>query len=135
MIEHKKFRNLIVVASDMMPYLHQASKKHFSFILSGSAILAVGINNPYRTHPLSRRYGTIMDGVHSELAAFIKVRHIADLSKCSLVNLRLSWKDVKNVKNRPIVISQSKPCCKCLPWVTDVFGRIFYSTSKGFEEL
>lgn len=79
--------------------------KHFSFIVQRSNILAVGQNQQWQTHPIAQEFGHKFSSVHSELDAWIKIRHRnVDLSKCRLINVRINrFEDVKI----------SRPCVCC----------------------
>lgn len=118
-----------------MPKLirNNGGSHHFSFILKSSRLVALGCNEPYRTHPIAAIHKHRFSSVHSELAAIAKVRHKHDLRSLTMVNVRLSSLSIK--AGRPI-LRNSRPCVHCLQMLeTFSFGKIFYSTESGFEKL
>lgn len=103
--------------------------KHFSFIIKRNKIIALGWNQPYKSHPVACKYRHRFNSIHSELHAICNFPYpIKELRKYTLVNIRLD-------KCQQIRIS--KPCKFCIPLLVGVSPRkIYYSTNSGtFEEL
>lgn len=99
--------------------------KHVSMIFLKDQLVAIGINSKYKTHPLARKYGYLFDNMHSELAAWLQVRHM-EHQKMTLVN----W----HFNNRG-QMKLAKPCDKCLQWVLTAFHEIWYTTPSGLERF
>ena len=95
--------------------------KHVSMIFKGNSLLAVGINDKNQTHPLAERYGYLFSNLHSELSAWIKIRHM-EHNKLTLVNWHFNSRDQMKL---------ARPCSKCLNWCISLFDEIYYSTSDG----
>ncbi len=100
------------------------SNKHVSLIFHKSQVIAIGTNE-CKTHPLAIKHGYHYHDMHSELAAFVKCKHLINNKLC-LVNYHF---------NRFGQLKMSKPCAKCTPWVTQIFNDIWYSTGDGFVQL
>ncbi len=110
-----------------------AHSKHFSFIVKNSKILALGLNQPYKTHPWAHRYGYRFSSVHSEWDAVVKLRHKHDFTKLRMINIRLSGSSLQ--ADKPI-LRCSKPCKHCSLWLMGLgFRDIIYSVDTGFEKL
>ena len=128
-----RFESLVNVAMGMLPKIEGSHAKHFSFILVNSKILAVGINHPFKTHPIAMKCGYRFDSIHSELAAVTQLRHKINFQKCRLVNIRLSSSSLKYGKP---ILRMSRPCILCIKWILLMnFKQIYYSTNEGFEKL
>jgi hypothetical protein len=98
--------------------------RHVSLIYSGPSLLAVGTNRR-KTHTLAQQYGYLFNDMHSELDAWIKIRHM-NPRKLTLVNFHF---------NKHSEMKLAKPCRLCLPWVVNIFDKILYSTSDGVERM
>lgn len=129
-----RFDSLINISMSLLPDLKDAcGSRHFSFILRNSKVLAVGVNRPFKTHPLAKLNNYRFESIHSEIDSVIKVRHKVDLSKCTMVNIRLSSDSIK--AKRPI-LRASKPCFRCHDILLSLgFRKVFYTTNEGFEKL
>jgi len=100
-------------------------KKHLSFILHKSRIVATG-RNFFKTHPKAKVIGYAFDEMHSELDAYRKVpRNLRD-KKLTLLNVRF---------NRFGALRIAKPCELCLPWCQEIFHEIHYTTDQGIITL
>jgi deoxycytidylate deaminase len=96
--------------------------RHTAIITRGKKIIAVGVNDTKRTHPLSRKIGNF---IHAELAAIIKIRHYdLDYNKYSLYSVRI---------NRYNKVVNAKPCKYCSQLMYDMFpfGNIYYTIDNG----
>lgn len=130
-----KFQSLVEIAFGILPKLvsHNCGSHHFSFILKSSRIVAMGVNEPYRTHPLAAIYKHRFSSVHSELSSIAKVRHKHDFRSLTMVNVRLSSLSIR--AGKPI-LRNSRPCKHCLQLLEVFkFGKIYFSTDEGFEKL
>jgi len=83
---------------------------HTTFAFKGSKLLAIGINNYTKQHPLhkfgpykSSKGGDYKAGIHSEVSAIIKLG-LEDCSAITFVNLRID----NNNK-----LAKSCPCINC----------------------
>lgn len=86
-------------------------------------ILSFGVNG-HKTHPLTRIHGYRNESIHSELDAYLKIRHFE--FEFNLINFRL---------NKKLELRNSKPCECCMNWISSSkVLDIFYSTDKGFEQ-
>lgn len=121
---------LVQIAMSMLPEL-EGSKLHFSFITYKNNIISIG-TNLNKTHTKAKTLGYRFPCIHSEMSAFLKVRKGTDLSRCRLVNIRLSRASVK--KKTPI-LRMSKPCENCLPWCSGTFKEIIFTQDDGFYSL
>lgn len=89
--------------------------------------------NQQKTHPFAFYNGYRYPSIHAELDAFRKRPRDIDLSKCTMINIRLSRSSIRY--NKPI-LRMSKPCIYCDSWVRSCnFKDVFYSTDNGFETL
>jgi tRNA(Arg) A34 adenosine deaminase TadA len=103
--------------------IHKIEKqeKHFSFIMQGSKILSIGMNNP-NEHPKAYKYGYKFGDIHSELSAILKYGE-EDCSDVYMINIRINR--FGNVRN-------SKPCKTCQNVLKMFrFKKIFYSTTDS----
>jgi hypothetical protein len=130
-----KFQPLVEIAYGILPKLvcNRGGSHHFSFILKSSKVLAVGVNQPEKTHVFAARYGYRFSSIHSELMAVNRLRHKTDFSKCRMVNIRLSS---LSIKSRQPILRMSKPCLICQSWLSALnFKDIYYSTNNGFDKM
>lgn len=106
----------------------QASKrthKHCSLIFHNNTPVAIANNSP-RTHPLAKKMGYWFDELHSELAAYLSIRHF-NTNDMVLVNFRF---------NNTGQLKLSRPCKRCITWCPLTFGEVWYSNNNGgFERL
>jgi tRNA(Arg) A34 adenosine deaminase TadA len=102
---------------------------HFSFIVERNKVLSFGWNKMSKTHPYALRHGYKFGFLHSEVDAVKNFPGTpAELSHCSLVNIRIS-------KQGKVVLSKPCPCCTKLLIGLD-FKEVLYSQDDGsFEEL
>ncbi len=131
------FSKLIEISYALLPRAVEGQKaRHFSFLLYRSKIESIGINNPFKTHPLNLRNNyrdrdnrdiSQYVGIHSELSAILKFGE-EDLSKFTLVNTRI---DLNNK------LAFSKPCCGCNNLLKSLkLSQVYYSNNEeGFDYL
>ena len=100
--------------------------KHFTFILRRNKILSIGFNNYRKSHPLIKKYSSKEDVIylHSEFDAINRFPHKpAELSRCTLVNVRL---------NRFGKVGQAKPCDLCSKLLYNMgINKIYWTNKKG----
>jgi tRNA(Arg) A34 adenosine deaminase TadA len=102
--------------------------KHFSFACKKNEVYAVGWNQPFKTHPLAKKFGYKFNCIHSELHAILKLNvKPSELRKYTLVNVRL---------DKQGEVKMSKPCkvCQKLLGVFQ-FAEVYYSTNLGTFEV
>ena len=102
------------------------SFRHISILTDKRGnVLSFGING-YKSHPLSKKFRYRTETVHSELDAFLKIRHF-DI-KFNLINFRI---------NNQELFRMSKPCNCCLNFLesTERLLDIFYTNENGFIKL
>ncbi|MCB1711741.1 MAG: hypothetical protein KDH96_04455 [Candidatus Riesia sp.] len=92
---------------------------HVSVIVFGKSFV-VGINGE-KSHPDIIPYGRERILLHSEMAAFIKVKNLTD-KDLTLINFRF---------NRKLQLRLSKPCKDCMKWCRVEFNSIYFSTNNG----
>lgn len=98
--------------------LHHRNYKHVSIVVVRSSVVAIGVNRS-KTHPLAQKYSYRFDEMHSELDAYIKIRHF-NYKNATLINYRFSGLKYN--------LGCSKPCTKCRKWVYSVFNNVMYYT-------
>lgn len=96
---------------------------HVSIIVFGKSYVW-GINNE-KTHPDILIYGNYKTRLHSEMAAFIKVKNVTD-KNLTLINYRF---------NKQLDFRNSKPCDNCMKWCRLTFSHIYYTNEKGLRRL
>jgi len=109
-------------------HLATTSSVHFTFICRRSNIIAFGVNNTLKTHPLSKRFDHRFSSIHSELAAIVNFPYpVSELKRYDIINLRI-------LANNDLAIS--KPCNSCSNMLQS-FGitKVSYSTRHGFQTL
>lgn len=116
---------------DIARALVNETGRHVSFLLFRDRIVSIGINNPYKTHPMSLKYNfrgrddtdiRYDIGIHSELSAVIRLGR-EDLQKHSLINVRI---------NRENQIAMSKPCHGCLDMIKRLrIGKVLFTNKSG----
>jgi len=102
--------------------------KHVSFIAERSSIIAMGWNQPYKTHPMAMKFNYRYNAIHSELHCILNFeKPVKLLNKYTFINVRID--DNGSLK-------MSKPChiCKKLLWSFGV-KEVWYSTSVGTFDL
>lgn len=99
--------------------------RHTSLIFHNNSPMAIGTNEP-RTHPTAAKMRYMQDELHSELAAYLSIRHY-DCKNMVLVNFRF---------NNSGELKLSRPCSKCMTWCPLTFKEVWYSNNHGgFERL
>jgi cytidine deaminase len=108
---------------------------HCTFAYKKNKLLAIGINNYSKTHPLTSNYLPTKNNnrlyipvIHSEVSAIIKIG-VEDCSDITFVNVRI------DNNNLP---TMAKPCSNCFGLLRDQVGykKIYYTNNNGFfEEL
>lgn len=102
---------------------------HFSFVMQGTRVHAIGFNDVDKSGV--RLYGKFWEyplkGLHSETSAISKLDDLNICRKATLVNVRL---------NKKGQLRNSKPCEICQAVLNFVgLKKIYYSTESGFERL
>jgi len=104
--------------------------RHISIVLEKNRVVAIG-DNQIKSHPLAAKLAYRFENLHSELSAYIKIRHEYRTNpalmrphpnKLTLVNFRF---------NNRGELRLSKPCAKCSAWCPLVFDEIYYSNNLG----
>lgn len=124
------FEKCYRIAHGLYPSVNSRNQsKHFSFVLKKSAILAIGVNNSEKTHPLAQKYGYIYNAIHSELAALISYGKEWD-RRLTLLNIRIMAYDRKST-------GLSMPCKRCIRLLSDhnVTRIIFSDHNFKFHEM
>jgi deoxycytidylate deaminase len=122
-----QFNRYLEIAKALLPE-NDCKNKHFSFIISKSRIMSIGINS-IKTHPKAAELGYIYPHQHSELSAIIRFPGLVkDLQKCSLINIRLNNEGTAMI---------SRPCKNCRRLIFSfAFKQVFYTNKEGnFEEF
>ncbi len=121
-------KSLVAVATSICSELDH-HWKHVSFIIERTAIIAVGWNQPFKTHPVANKFGYRYNAIHSELHAILKLeKPVNQLYKYKFVNIRID----KFGK-----LKQSRPCSKCQDMLRS-FGvrQVEFSNAYGhFQEM
>lgn len=97
--------------------------RHVSFVLRNNLVISTG-TNCRKTHPDAKRIGYLFDERHSELDALVRIPKFQRYN-LALVNFRF---------NKQGLLRNSKPCKKCLPWCSEVFDEIWYSSDEGMNK-
>lgn len=121
---NKLIKRIVEVAKALREKEQTGQFFHVSFICKGVRILAIGMNNYYKSHPICRLhpYKAEECSIHSELSATIKFGE-EDLSHYSFFNVRIG--NNGNVMN-------SKPCAGCQSLLKQLnVRRFFHSTDDG----
>jgi len=98
---------------------------HFSFFVKRNRIICYGFNKVFFTHPLSARFQTRFNDIHSELAAISRFPYrIRELKDYDLINVR-----VRRDNNK---FALARPCSKCIKMLLN-FGiyEVSYSNEIG----
>lgn len=98
--------------------------RHVSFICQRNTVIAMGWNQPFKTHPLAFKFDYRYAAIHSELHAILNFPFpVKFLSKYYLVNVRIG-KDDKLKMARPC-----KPCQKLLKAFE--LNEVYYTDNCG----
>ena len=103
----------------------ERQKKHISLIIHKRKIISVG-QNVFKTHPDAVRLGYKFAEMHAELDAYRKIPKSLRGEKLILLNFRF---------NRFGSFRNSKPCCVCEKWCSEIFHKIYYTTDDGIIRL
>lgn len=130
MLTDRKKEEFLRIAMDLVPVI-DCTNKHVTFIVRRGRIISIGTNST-KTHPQAAKLGYRLLQIHSELAALLNARGRCDLSRCDLINIRLS-----SISNNYIgpVLRNSRPCSFCMPWCMDTFRRIYYTVDNGWCQI
>lgn len=123
----KRLMGKLVKTAHTLIHLPNSSKKHFTFIVRRNAVMAIGWNDGFRTHPLAARYGHRYEGIHSELMAILQFRYsLAELQAYEVVNVRIK---------SDMGLGNAKPCSCCTRLLKD-FGiqNVWHSNDDGQME-
>ena len=123
MVNTKLKQKILRIVEDLKD-INPCRCKHFSFICKRNRIISMGMNSQKTTHTLLKRYNYYMEGIHSELDCYIKIRWMdINYSKCVLINVRI---------NRFGQIKMSKPCSCCLSLIKEIgINTVYYTTNEG----
>lgn len=106
-------------------YLEKQRTFHIAFILKQKKLVALGINNYFKTHPRifqTRLQTSEYKRLHAEISAVIKYGR-DDCSDCNFLVLRID----NNMK-----LNNSKPCVICMKILEQVgFRNLYYSNALG----
>jgi deoxycytidylate deaminase len=121
--------NVVRLAKNLIEVCEGQNWKHYTFLLRRNAVMSIGWNRPFKTHPLAARFGYKFNSIHSELNAITKYDgRITDLSRFTLVNVRL---------DKAGDVRMSRPCETCQLMLA-AFGvsEVWYTTNDGgFAQL
>jgi hypothetical protein len=102
--------------------------KHFSFAIGrGGRIVAIGMNNQFKTHPIAQKFNQFSNNLHSEMALFLRLSE-PDCSNYILVNSRVT---------RCFSMGCSFPCSACKSLLKQANFREVWATNKfgDFERV
>ena len=117
----KELTKYIKLGKELSSY-NPLAKKHISLIIRKNRILAIGVNNSFKSHPIAKKLGYRYEALHSELDAYNQIDK--GLDKLILLNMRFnSNQELRN----------SKPCPICLGWCKKIFDEIYYTDSNGIK--
>jgi hypothetical protein len=117
-------QNYVPIAKPLSMAMER-QKKHISLVIYKKKIISVG-QNIFKTHPESMRLGYKFAEMHSELDAYRKIPKSLLSKKLILLNFRF---------NRFGNFRNSKPCCICSKWCSEIFHQIYYTTDDGLKVL
>lgn len=126
-MSNKLFKRCYDVAKDLVVFDADHPQRHFSFLCVRNKIIATGMNDKWKSHTLSKRFGHRFSSIHSEIAVIKNCPvHWRELPNLTMVNVRL---------NRDLELMLAKPC-KCCAAMLDWFevGSVWYSTNSGTWE-
>lgn len=101
---------------------------HVSIICRQGRILAIGLNNQYKTHTQASKFRPEWCFLHSELSCIIKLKNKTgvDLAKCELYNVRIG---------KAGVCLLARPCMMCQKLVIAAnFKNVYYTNNWGLFE-
>jgi hypothetical protein len=117
------FNKIIEVSYALLDRNLNPKYRHFSFILDGSHILKVGLNQQ-KTHPITLKYKYFTNRIHSELSACIRLG-FENAQGLIMVNTRIGLDNNKLANSKPCFACQN--LCKQLQfkeiWFTNQFGE------------
>lgn len=121
---------LIDLARAMKPATFPGRCFHVTYALQGSRVLAVGVNQPGKTHPRIRRLPYRKPdciGIHSELACVMRLGEDADFQRVTFFNVRIDRNGSPNL---------AKPCQGCAALLKQTgYRRVIFTTKDGIEQL
>ena len=123
MLNKKIYFRLIEISYALLERSTIGRCRHFSFVLNKSKILAIGLNDYQKSHPMNQKFGYHpMSKLHAEMAAALKLGMV-NCAGLTMVNIRI---------NRENEISNSLYCRGCSNLVRALnFKDTYYSDSNG----
>lgn len=125
------FERLIEISRALKGKNQTGRAFHTTFCFRKNKMLAIGINNYSKTHPLTSSYlprknnnkKTFVPVIHSEISGIIKLG-FDDCSDITFVNIRIDNNDMPNM---------ARPCLGCLDVLMNQVGykRLFYTYYDG----
>lgn len=101
-------------------------QRHYTLIVDGAAILSIGTNHKFKTHPLAKKFGHRFAAIHSELDAIRRLKYPID-------DIRQYGYDVVNIRlNKDKKVLLAKPCLSCQAMLY-TFGikKIYFTTNHA----
>jgi deoxycytidylate deaminase len=96
--------------------------KHFSFIIDGGRVISIGMNNQFKTHPITKKFNYFTANVHSELSSWLRLGE-EDCSDYAIVSTRI---------DRNERLCCSFPCRGCAALLKQAnFREIWATDSNG----
>jgi deoxycytidylate deaminase len=128
----KKFERLVSIAKDLKSTCQTGRVFVVAFLLKSGKIIQVGVNNYNKTNCISAKYKTtkitanknFMAGIHGEMQALAKIRHVKDARSYKMVVIRIS-------NTSPETLRCAVPCPNCLAHLLNRgLDSIYYSTDQ-----
>jgi hypothetical protein len=123
-----KYQRLLEISKALYDKNKAGRAKHFSFILNKSKLLAIGLNNYEKSHPIIKDFNYHPFAfIHAELAACLKLG-MTDCSGLTIVNVRVNGNGA---------IDNSCFCKGCASLIRSLnFKKAFFTNKKGnFERF
>jgi hypothetical protein len=105
--------------------IHTSKFRHYTFLARRNKILGIYINNPFKTHSISKRFGFRWSTLHSETQMIAATNFIFrnEYPRLKIYNVRVNNKDE---------ISSSHPCCNCEVMLRSFgFRDVYYTDNDG----
>lgn len=117
---------LIRMSYNLIPLHNESKFKHYSFLVRRNNILGIYLNNPTKTHSLSKRFKFKWQTLHSEIALLASTSFVfgKEFPRLKVYNVRI---------NNLGQISIAKPCINCdLALKSFGFRDVYYTNNDGF---
>lgn len=114
-------------SQELLPKIAHEGHKHFAYLLDGSHVMAIGVNNIRKTNPAALKHYRY-PFVHAELNVITKfLLPPSELRYMRMVSIRLS-------KNGDVLLA--KPCLACQSFLEAFrLKEVWYSENAGNFEL